>query len=119
MRYALAAAVLVAFVGPASAQQSPDAAFNGFRQIPCRTYSNPKADPTGDLVDLMPEIWDSIYNYTKAHGGFENATACNVNALVAAECHLTPKVSIGTAVDSLYAKVKAGRPLPKPRACGA
>lgn len=119
MRSALAAAVLVALAGSASAQQAPDAAF-GFREIPCRYYANPKSDPTGDIVDLMPQIWEGVANYVRTRGPLTSyPSECAINALVEAECRLTPKASIGTAVNSLYAKVKAGRPLPQGHACGA
>lgn len=119
MRYALAAVALAAAVGPAMAQTGADAVL-GFREIPCRYYANPKSDPTGDIVDLMPQIWEGVATYVRARGPLTSyPSECAINALVEAECRLTPKVSIGTAVNSLYAKVKAGRPLPQGHACGA
>ena len=119
MRYALAVVALVTAAGPAVAQGSPDAAF-GFREIPCRYYANPKSDPTGDIVELMPQIWEGVATYVRARGPLTSyPSECAINALVEAECRLTPKASIGTAVNSLYTKVKAGRPLPQGHACGA
>ena len=118
MRYAIALSLLLC--SPVAAQQSPEEAFNGFREIPCRTYVNPKTDPTGDIVDLMPEIRTSIQGYVVSRGAFDSyPSECNVNAYVEAECRLSPKATIGRAVDSLYAKKRAGRPLPSPHVCGA
>ena len=117
MRYALAALALA--ISPAAAQGSPDATF-GFREIPCRYYANPKSDPTGDIVDLMPQIWEGVASYVRTRGPLTSyPSECAINALVEAECRLTPKAAIGAAVNSLYAKVKAGRPLPQGHACGA
>ncbi|MGU3662194.1 hypothetical protein [Methylobacterium fujisawaense] len=119
MRYALVAVALAAAAGPAVAQTGADASF-GFREIPCRYYANPKSDPTGDIVDLMPQIWEGVATYVRARGPLTSyPSECAINALVEAECRLTPKVSIGAAVNSLYAKVKTGRPLPEGHACGA
>ncbi|MGE8128968.1 hypothetical protein ACQKQD_18505 [Methylobacterium sp. NPDC080182] len=119
MRYALAAVAFIAATGQGMAQGSADASF-GFREIPCRYYANPKSDPTGDIVDLMPQIWEGVATYVKARGPLTSyPSECAINALVEAECRLTPKASLGTAINDLYAKVKAGRTLPSPHACGA
>ena len=118
MRYAFAAVVFLAAAAPAAAQQQSEATF-GFREIPCRYYANPKSDPTGDIVDLMPQIWEGVATYVKARGPLTSyPSECAINALVEAECRLTPKASLGAAINDLYAKVKAGRPLPSPTPAG-
>lgn len=120
MRSAIALLVLAALSAPAAAQEVPADAFRGYRQIPCKVYVNPKADPTGDIVDILPEIRSSVRSYVVERGAFDSyPSECNVNAYVEAECKLSPKSSIGAAVDSLYAKMKAGKPLPRPHVCGA
>lgn len=120
MRFAAVLLVLTAFTAPVAAQEVTAATFNGYRQIPCKVYVNPKSDPTGDIVDILPEIRSSVRSYVIEHGAFDSyPSECNVNAYVEAECRLTPKASIGSAVDSLYAKMRTGKPLPRPHVCGA
>jgi hypothetical protein len=120
MRFAPALLVAAALSGPMAVQAAPDDAFRGYRQIPCRVFVNPKADPTGDIVDLTREIQDSVYGYVSDHGFFNQSQSfCNVIDYVKAECRLMPKAGIGAAVDSLFAKKQAGRPLPHIPVCGA
>lgn len=108
------ALIAICLCSPALAQQTPDEAFQAYRQIPCRSFvKNPNAD-------LLRDIRDSVYGYVSEHGFFNGSQSfCNVIDYVKAECRAMPNAGIGVAVDSLFTKKQAGRPLPRIPVCGA